>query len=188
LTITDNTAPTITVTPSDLTVECDGAGNEAELQAWLANFGGIVATDECGTVSYTHNFISLTNECGETGEALVVFTAIDDCGNTTAAEATFTIVDTEAPIVDIAAEDLSLECDNANQQAAIDAWLATNGGAVATDACSGTDVSWTYVYTPGDENTGCGATGSTNVTFTVTDACGKCMWKYSNNYCNDFNW
>ena len=39
-TIEDTTAPTITAPASDLTVECDGAGNTSDLNTWLANFAG----------------------------------------------------------------------------------------------------------------------------------------------------
>ena len=49
------------------------------------------------------------------------------------------------------------------------AWLASNGGASASDTCSA--VTWT------NNSTGlsdlCGATGTATVTFTATDACGN---------------
>ena len=44
VTFTDVTAPVLTC-PADETVDCDGAGNAAELAAWLAQFS---ATDDCG--------------------------------------------------------------------------------------------------------------------------------------------
>ena len=34
-----------------MTVECDGAGNASDLQAWLDNTGGETAEDLCGNVS-----------------------------------------------------------------------------------------------------------------------------------------
>ena len=69
----------------DLTVECDGAGNTADLNAWLASNGGAVASDICsGLVTWSNDFISLSDLCGATGSASVIFTATDDCGNTSA--------------------------------------------------------------------------------------------------------
>ena len=106
-----------------------------------------------------------------TGMSIVTFTATDDCGNATTTQATFTIEDTTVPTIDTEASDFNLECDDANQQAAIDAWLASNGGANSTDVCNTTAIVWTHDYAPGDENTECGATGSVLVTFTATDEC-----------------
>ncbi|MCB4809696.1 hypothetical protein LG651_15740, partial [Tamlana sp. 62-3] len=39
-TVEDTTAPTIDTIASDLTVECDGAGNTTELNNWLNSNGG----------------------------------------------------------------------------------------------------------------------------------------------------
>ncbi|MBW6499234.1 MAG: gliding motility-associated C-terminal domain-containing protein, partial [Bacteroidales bacterium] len=95
-TIEDTTDPVFTVVPQDLTVECDGLGNEAELTAWLAN---VDATDVCGEVTITHDFIALSDGCGATGSAQVTWTATDACGNFATTSATFTIVDTTPPVI-----------------------------------------------------------------------------------------
>ena len=170
-TIEDTTAPDITTLASDLTVECDGAGNAAELNAWLAANGGAVASDICsGSVVWTNNFTTLSDLCGTTGSALVVFTATDDCGNTSTTSATFTIEDTTAPDITTLASDLTVECDGAGNAAELNAWLAANGGAVASDICSGSVV-WTNNFTTLSDL--CGATGSALVVFTATDDCGN---------------
>ncbi len=170
-TIEDTTAPDITTLASDLTVECDGAGNAAELNAWLAANGGAVASDICsGSVVWTNNFTTLSDLCGATGSALVVFTATDDCGNTSTTSATFTIEDTTAPDITTLASDLTVECDGAGNAAELNAWLAANGGAVASDICSGSVV-WTNDFTTLSDL--CGATGSALVVFTATDDCGN---------------
>ncbi len=170
-TIEDTTAPDITTLASDLTVECDGAGNVAELNAWLAANGGAVASDICsGSVVWTNNFTTLSDLCGATGSALVVFTATDDCGNTSTTSATFTIEDTTAPDITTLASDLTVECDGAGNVAELNAWLAANGGAVASDICSGSVV-WTNDFTTLSDL--CGATGSALVVFTATDDCGN---------------
>jgi gliding motility-associated-like protein len=97
--VIDNTPPVITVPASNLTVECDGTGNTAALNSWLASKGGAVANDLCSDVTWTNNFQSLSNLCGATGSATVTFTVKDLCGNPNTTTATFTIVDLTAPVV-----------------------------------------------------------------------------------------
>ena len=48
-------------------------------------------------------------------------------------------------------------------------WLASNGGAMASDACS--DVTWSNDLAALSDD--CGATGMATVTFTATDDCGN---------------
>ncbi|MHC5110211.1 MAG: HYR domain-containing protein [Planctomycetota bacterium] len=165
----DDTDPTIDVVASNQTVECDGAGNIAALNAWLASNGGAAASDDCGTISWSNDFTALSDLCGATGSATVTFTAADDCGNNATTQATFTIEDTTDPSIDTPASDLTVECDGAGNITELGDWLATNGGAEASDACGG--VSWV------DDSTGisddCGATGFEDVMFTATDECGN---------------
>ena len=92
--IQDTTQPVFTTIPQDLTVECDGNYNVAELNAWLA---GVAAVDKCGSVTITNDFVGIPNECGATGSATVTWTAEDEYGNTATTTATFTIVDTTPP-------------------------------------------------------------------------------------------
>ena len=81
ITVEDTTEPTIDITAADQTVECDGAGNIAELTAWIDSQGGAVATDECSEVVWTNDHTTLSDDCGATGSTTVIFTATDDCGN-----------------------------------------------------------------------------------------------------------
>ena len=46
--VRDITGPAFTHLPADLTVECDGSGNTADLAAWLASQAGASASDDCG--------------------------------------------------------------------------------------------------------------------------------------------
>jgi len=98
-TIEDTTPPSITTPASDETVECDGAGNIAELNAWLNSHGGASVMDNCGGVTWTDDFTSLSDDCGETGSALVIFTVTDCCGLSSTTTATFTIEDTTIPVI-----------------------------------------------------------------------------------------
>ena len=118
----------------DDTVECDGSGNTEALNAWLNSNGGAAASDICGNVTWTNDFEGLSDDCGATGSATVIFTATDDCGNASTTSATFTIEDTTDPSIDTAASDETVECDGSGNTAALNAWLADNGGAEATDA------------------------------------------------------
>jgi hypothetical protein len=104
--IIDTIAPAITEEAEDLTVECNGTGNIAQLDAWLASHGGAMAVDygedastgdTCGNVTWSHGDATLSDECGATGSTDVWFYATDDCGNVDSTMATFTIEDTTAP-------------------------------------------------------------------------------------------
>ena len=152
-----------------MTVECDGNGNESQLQAWLNNNGGATASDACGDVRFENNFNGLSDDCGATGSTTVTFTAIDDCGNESTTTATFTIEDTTNPSIDVSASDMTVECDGNGNQSQLQAWLDNNGGTQASDVCSGV----TFVNDFTSVSNECGETGSTTVTFTVIDDCGN---------------
>ena len=140
ITIIDTTAPTITTAPTNSTVECDGNGNQAAFDAWIANNGGGVATDNCGTVVWTTELLSESNDCGSTSTREIRFTATDDCGNATSANALFIIEDSRPPVIDVAATDMTIECAAFGNDQMLTDWLANNGGAVASDLCG--SVGW----------------------------------------------
>jgi len=164
-TIEDTTDPTMDIAASDTTIECDGTSDP--FAAWLSNNGGASASDVCSGVTWTNDSTGLSDLCGATGTETVTFTATDECGNATSTTATFTIEDTTNPTMDVAASDLIIQCNDDNS-AAIDAWLSTNGGASASDVCSG--VTWTNDFTTLNDGV-CGAL--TTVIFTATDECGN---------------
>lgn len=170
ITVVDTTAPTLTAA-SNLTVQSDGAGNLAALNTWLAGNGGATGTDIGGLVTWTNNFASVSDGCGTTGSATVTFTATDECGNAVSTTATFTIKDTIAPTINTAAANQTVESDGAGNVAALSAWLASFGGATASDV--GSAVTMSHNYVAGSLSDGCGATGAVTVTFTATDACGN---------------
>jgi len=166
--IVDTTEPIINMPAEDFVVECDGTGNNAQLNAWLNNNGGATASDGCNDIVWENDFTGLSNECGATGETTVTFTATDDCGNSSSTTATFTIEDTTDPPV-TNANDLTVECDGAGNTTELIAWLSSNGGATASDACGA--VVWSNSFTSLSDE--CGATGQSTVTFTATDDCGN---------------
>lgn len=159
--------PRITTQASNLVVECDGAGNVADLNAWLASNGGATATDECGNISWSNNFSALSDLCGETGSVTVTFTATSDDGcvtNSSQTIATFTIVDTTDPTIDTCPLDTTVECDGQGNVEELDAWI---NSFAASDICG--DVFLTDDFTGLSDD--CGATGSATVTFTARDEC-----------------
>src|SRR5690606_23643166 len=168
-TITDTTKPVFTIDPQNEIVECDGQGNLTAFNAWLANNAGATATDNCGTITWSHRIEDTNTICGGSGSIVVDFTATDECGNRTTKQAVFLIRDTTAPSIDTPASDLTIEC-GASEIDDLNAWLNNHGGAIATDICGA--VTWTHNYN-GLTTMACGNTGSALVTFTATDACGN---------------
>ncbi|OBQ51805.1 hypothetical protein VQ01_15120 [Tamlana sp. s12] len=170
--IRDITPPTLVTPASDLTVECDGAGNLTALNNWLNANGRAVATEDCSTIIWTNDFTGLSDDCGETGSATVIFTATDGCGNATTTSATFTIEDTTAPSITDTASDITYECLSD---------VPVVGSLTATDQCSGL-ITTTGVDVVDDTNPchviikrtwtftdDCSNTSSTTQTITVTD-------------------
>jgi len=170
-TITDTEKPVFTTAPENVVVECDGAGNLAEYNAWLSGQGNGIAEDGCGTVTYSYTVADTSLLCGKTGTTIVNFTATDSCGNSAIKQASFTIADTTAPQIVIEAQDKEIECDGTGSQTDLMAWLSNNGGAKAEDTCSGSPLTWSHNFEGLTKS--CGGTGSTQVTFYVTDACGN---------------
>ena len=91
--IVDTTAPVIDGA-MDATVECDGAGNLAEYQAWLDSHAGATATDACSASVWSHEEGEFAAACASTGSRSVVFTATDVCGNSASFTGNFVIEDT----------------------------------------------------------------------------------------------
>src|SRR5690606_37001713 len=117
--VTDNTPPTFDTLPQDMTVECDGTGFDAQIQAWLDDNGGAEASDDCaGIITWINNYqLAFVNwDCGNDGIGgamgagwiEVQFSAIDMCGNVSHESAIFTIEDTTAPTIDTPAADLTV--------------------------------------------------------------------------------
>ncbi|MFB3785733.1 MAG: VWA domain-containing protein [bacterium] len=88
-------------------VECDGAGNLADIEAWLHDpsspLFGASATDNCSVDTIDGSLTGFTPDpnCGNSGAGTytAVFTATDASGNTSQTECTLTVVDTTAPTI-----------------------------------------------------------------------------------------
>ena len=164
--VEDNEDPTWINAPTDLTVECDGAGNVTEFDNWLNNtFTGM---DNCPNWVITNDSSGLSDDCGMTGSEIVTFRLTDESSNFIELDATFTIEDATPPTIDVEASDLTVECDGNGNTTEINDWLASIGTTgAASDSCAG--VTWTNNFIALSDD--CGMTGSATVTFTATDEC-----------------
>ena len=164
--VEDNEDPTWVNAPTDLTVECDGAGNVTEFDNWLNNtFTGM---DNCPNWVITNDSSGLSDDCGMTGSEIVTFRLTDESSNFIELDATFTIEDATPPTIDVEASDLTVECDGNGNTTEINDWLASIGTTgAASDTCAG--VTWTNNFIALSDD--CGMTGSATVTFTATDEC-----------------
>ena len=116
--IEDTGYPVITTPACSHTFQCDGEGNMAEFENWLATHAGAAATDECSDINWDYEVpvVSagpnpyLSDGCGKSGDVTVTFYATDACGNNTPTTATFTVVDTIAPSLEniVLPEDVEL--------------------------------------------------------------------------------
>ncbi len=156
-------------TPVDIIADCGEIvpSSDEQFEAWLADNGGATAFDNCSDVTWTNNSQGLSDLCGATGSETVTFTATDDCGNSISTTATFTIQDTTPPSIDEEAMDMTVECDGNGNVDALNTWLDSYGGAMASDVCG--SISWSHDFEGLSDD--CGATGSATVTFTVMDEC-----------------
>ena len=159
--VEDGRGPDVTVAAADLTVECDGSGNEVDLAAWLASNGGAVASDACGAVSWDDDFAGFAVDCHSTGWATVTFTAADECGNASSTTATFDIVDTTPPVIACPADMIMRPTGPSGAVVAYDA--------TSVDTCD--DGLAVVGNPPSGDSFGMGTT--TTVVCTATDACGN---------------
>lgn len=158
----------ITETASDLFLECDKAGQQAIIQAWLADNGGARVTSCGSNPVWSHDYVpgSEATECGSTGSVDVNFTFTDDCGTLLTTEATIIIEDTLEPIF-TSPDNLFLDCGMDMSQ--VNEWLENVATATYEDACS--DVTITNDFNGFMPS--CAQTGEIIVTFTATDECGN---------------
>ncbi|WP_242206168.1 HYR-like domain-containing protein, partial [Aestuariivivens insulae] len=162
--IKDTEAPTIITNASDLTVQCDGAGNINEFNTWLNSNAGAQATDDCSAIAWSNDYgvdgNTMSDDCGMTGSVTVTFKATDACGNFSVTTATFIIEDTTPPTLTVPA-DVTIECTE-------DETSANTGVATSTDTCSNVTITESDAVVEA-----CGNTKVITRTWTATDECGN---------------
>jgi uncharacterized protein (TIGR02145 family) len=177
----DTNPPTIAI--PDVAMECDGAGNVNEINAWIASHGGAFV-DDCCDVVWSHSVLSNTANAGCGGNVVVNFTATDAFGNSSTSTAVAFIVDNTPPNLTLSQEpemyvfsdpDPFGWCGTPNVDFVFPVGEPLAGVFVyASDNCS--DVTYSHSYVDSNpQSTGCGA----DYTFIRThilvaeDACGN---------------
>ena len=166
----DTTAPTFVETvPADITVECDA----------IPTADTLTATDTCGDANVTFNETEVIDTtCANAKIITRVWTATDACDNETVHTQTITVQDTTGPdLTNCVINDTTLECNGDENQTLANTWNADNIEALtscAVDACNPDAINTvTSNYTFVNLISDCGAGGTIEVTYTVTDECGN---------------
>jgi gliding motility-associated-like protein len=159
ITIKDTTAPVLAAAPENVTIECIDD---------LPPMVSLAYTDNCDTsgTQTGSDASQVGNNCG--GTITRTWNVSDKCGNPAITRTQIiTIKDTKVPDITTQATSIIVECDGSGNQTAIANWLATNGGAVASDNCS--EVKWTNNFDALSNDCSTAVT----VLFTATDICGN---------------
>ncbi len=151
ISVTDNTAPTITCPNPASTVECPNS----------PNFGSATASDLCDpSVIPTFSTITTPGNCPQEFSVTRTWTATDDCGNSSTCSRTISVTDNTAPTITCPNPAASIECPN----------TPSFGSATASDLCDPSVVpTFADATTPGN----CPQEYSVTRTWTATDDCGN---------------
>ncbi|WP_163323404.1 gliding motility-associated C-terminal domain-containing protein, partial [Draconibacterium mangrovi] len=162
ITVDDTQAPIIdNINLTNINVEC-GIDPANKLSDWLANHAGATATDNCGDVTWSHNYGENENVQCDGGAITVTFTATDACGNISTTSASYSIQDNTAPTFNetLPTAEITAECDDVAEAVVL----------TASDNCdTEVPVVFTETRTDGD----CANSYTLTRTWTATDDCGN---------------
>ena len=131
-------------------------------------------SDNCGLQPLQESMATAAG-CGTAYTVTRTYVATDISCNTDTCTQTIQVVDTTDPVITAQAQDEENQCVNhdyaQSNSTQLQQWLNNHGGAAATDNCNA--ITWSHDYEVGDLSDDCGLTGSVEVTFTATDACGN---------------
>ena len=174
VTVTDDTKPTITGCPADITVNT-GSGNTqcSQTATWTEPLVG----DNCGVLSLTstHN----SGDVFPVGTTTVTYTATDVNGNTQTCSFTVTVVDDTKPVFTFCPSPVINAPTNA---AGCVATIVTSNPMVADNCSAISSLTWALTGATTDASAGSGINylgtynfnvGTTTVTYTATDAAGN---------------
>jgi len=169
----DNVGPSFLTIPPRLSIQCGDPTANQQITNWLASASASYTKPDGTVVNVvpTNNFTGITMACNTSLD--VTFSATDQCGNVTSVISNISVIDTQPPTIATQASNGNASCEGADPKlnTGYIAWLATKGGAVATDLCdnnlvwSDNHLTQTWTTTP--------CSSSIGVTFTSTDACGN---------------
>ncbi|MEQ1911071.1 MAG: HYR domain-containing protein, partial [Vicinamibacterales bacterium] len=165
VTVIDNQPPVISNCPSSFTFNSNSGNTStcSQIVSWTPP----TATDNCGTILNPVTVVAshTPGSVFPLGATTVTYVFTDTHNNSSTCSFVITVVDNTPPLITQAAASSTVEC-GAGNTAALNAWLASNGGASASDNCGGV-ITWSHNFTSLSDL--CGATGSATVTFTATD-------------------
>lgn len=107
--IVDDAAPAFAITPADLTTNC----------LMVPAFVNITATDACGWVEQQMEEFTYETACGSEYTLVRVWSALDQCGNESVHVQTITVIDDIAPLLVNAPADLTVDCGEVPEPAAV---------------------------------------------------------------------
>ena len=189
----DSTPPTLMGAPQDVVVDCNNVPVAPSLES-------LEVGDNCdGPLEVSFEEILLDESpLAAFWPSSLVNTSLDDCPSTytllrkwtvrtacfgavapelapfqqTVHEQYVTVLDEEAPSIATPPTDLVVPCDTEGLDGLVDAWLAIQGGAVATDNCdASSDVVWSHGVVSFEP--GCGNTAQADVWFSAADCAGN---------------
>ncbi|WP_172594388.1 HYR domain-containing protein [Mariniphaga sediminis] len=167
----DTTGASVFSPTSDLYIQCNDPAAAQQIQDWLAT---ATAEDDFGNpLDVTNDYNGITHACGTV--LPVVFSAVDICGNIGTDTAYIHVTDVTPPVITTDASDGSSDCStlDPNDDPGYLAWLANNGGAIATDECDD-DATLTWTNNSATQTwSGDPANNQITITFIVSDACGN---------------
>ncbi len=179
--VEDNISPTISPTASDHIESCGGGDDQSDFNAWVDNYGGATAFDNCSDVEWDFFSYTISSGGSDTGIEFgdyasypaitpvgcdwsieVIFTVIDSCNNPSTTMATFFATDMADPTfsgIDPSNATLTVNCDDP---------IPALPNVVATDNC---DASVTVALDSVDTPLSCLYHFQRTRTWTATDDC-----------------
>ncbi|MEP6647910.1 MAG: PKD domain-containing protein, partial [Saprospiraceae bacterium] len=119
----DTTPPAFSPAPANIVIECPYT--ITDFLDWVSDYGGGVATDDCGTVFWDVQYDELPQ--GNCVSIPVNFIVTDLCGNSSVRTAFFNTNDSSTPAIIQPPVDLVFNCEPVNVNDILD-WLSFNGG------------------------------------------------------------
>lgn len=148
ITVSDDTAPVLTVSRTDRSFRCD------EIRPPVS----ATYTDPCGTVTLTPTVTTTPGSCDGNYIQTHTFTAADQYGNSATSTVTDTVTDTAAPVLTVP-NSATFEC-----------FATARPAPTAEDVCEGqVEVTTTSTVVAGS----CDAASTTTYHYSATDTCGN---------------
>ncbi len=97
LRVEDTIGPVILQQAKDTILDCGDSEHESTIQNWLDHHAGAIVHDQCGTLTWSHDFTPIPDSCIAPFSQVVTFTVLDECFNSTTLDASITFVDTIIP-------------------------------------------------------------------------------------------